>query len=88
MAGELLPEEDEDGASQAVERLESIGNAACCLKDTFEVLTPDFNHLSRPSPFTAMGSFQAASLVKRMLNILESAYNSCTCIQSGTRLLA
>ena len=45
---ESLQEEDEDGASQAVERLDSIGNAACCLNDTFEVQAQGLNSSLAP----------------------------------------
>ena len=31
---------DDEATSQALERLESAGNAACCLNDTFEVCSP------------------------------------------------
>ena len=55
---ELLQEDDEDSASQAAERLESIGDAACCLNDTFEVRTQALNTCLAPSPSTAMDSRQ------------------------------
>ena len=50
MDSELLQEDDEDSASQAAERLESIGDAACCLNDTFEVRTQALNTCLAPHP--------------------------------------
>ena len=50
MDSEFLHEGDEDSASQAAERLESIGDAACCLNDTFEVRTQALNACLAPHP--------------------------------------
>ena len=80
---ELLQEEDIDSASQAAERLESIGDAACCLNDTFEVRTQALNACLAPPPSNALGRVQAAFLVKRIASALKLAMNLCACIRSG-----